>query len=56
MRKDDLYGIAARANRRLSALWSVFVDYSRYRNRSTLDTYDYDRCQLMAGVEAALGE
>jgi len=55
-RKEDLYGIAARANRRLSALWRVFVDYSYYRNKSTLDTYDYDRHQLMAGVEAALEE
>ncbi len=53
-RKDDRYGIAARADRRLSSLWRVFADYSYYRNKSTLDTYDYGRHQLMAGVEAAL--
>jgi tetratricopeptide (TPR) repeat protein len=53
-RQDDRYGLAARTNRRLSALWRVFVDYSYYRNRSNLDAYDYGRHQLMAGVEAAL--
>ena len=53
-RRDDRYGIAARANRRLSALWRVFADYSYYRNDSNLDIYDYGRQQLMVGVEAAL--
>jgi tetratricopeptide (TPR) repeat protein len=53
-RQDDRYGIAARASQGLSARWSVFIDYSYYRNKSNLDTYDYRRHQLMAGVEAAL--
>jgi hypothetical protein len=53
-RQDDRYGIAARANRRLSALWRVFADYSYYRNKSTLDTYDYGRYQLTTGLEAVL--
>ncbi len=53
-RKDDRYGFALRANRRLTPLWRAFVDYSYYRNQSNLDTYDYSRHQLMAGIEAAL--
>ena len=53
-RKDDRYGIALRANRRLSAAWRAFVDYSYYRNESNLDTYDYSRYQVMVGIEAAL--
>ena len=53
-REDDRYGFAARANRRLNPVWRMFIDYSYYRNKSTLDTYDYDRHQIMAGVEAAL--
>lgn len=54
MRRDERYGIATRASRRLSAIWRAFIDYSYYRNRSTLNSYDYSRQQLMAGVEAAL--
>ncbi len=53
-RRDDRYGFAARASRRVSALWSVFADYSYYLNKSNLDIYDYGRHQLMAGVEASL--
>ena len=53
-RKDRRYGFALRANRRLTAPWGVFVDYSYYRNDSNLDTYDYSRQQLMAGIEAIL--
>jgi hypothetical protein len=53
-RKDQRYGFALRANRPLSASWRVFIDYSYYRNQSNLDTYDYSRHQLMAGIEAAL--
>ena len=53
-RKDDRFGFALRANRRLSPPWRVFIDYSYYRNESNLDTYDYSRHQLMAGIEAAL--
>ncbi len=53
-RRDDRYGFAARASRRVSALWSVFADYSYYLNKSNLDIYEYGRPQLMAGVEASL--
>jgi len=53
-RKDQRYGFALRANRRLSAPWRVFIDYSYYRNESNLDTYDYSRHQLLAGIEAVL--
>jgi tetratricopeptide (TPR) repeat protein len=53
-RKDDRYGFALRANRRLTAPWRAFVDASYYRNQSNLDPYDYGRFQLMVGIEAAL--
>jgi len=53
-RKDDRYGFALRANRRLTALWRAFIDYSYYRNESNLDTYDYSRHQVLAGIEATL--
>jgi len=43
-----------RANRRLRAPWRAFIDYSYYRNGSNLDTYDYNRHQVMAGIEASL--
>jgi len=51
--KDDRYGFAVRASRRLSAQWRAFVDTSYYRNNSSLDIYDYGRYQLMVGIEAA---
>jgi hypothetical protein len=53
-RRDERYGFALRAHRRTTAAWRVFIDYSYYRNESNLDTYDYNRHQLMAGIEAAL--
>jgi hypothetical protein len=53
-RKDRRYGFALRANRRLTVPWRVFIAYSYYRNESNLDTYDYGRHQLMAGIEVAL--
>jgi hypothetical protein len=55
-RDDDRYGVVMRAyrNRRLTALWRVFIDYSYYRNESTINTYDYIRYQLLVGIEAAL--
>ncbi len=52
-RRDRRYGFALRANRRTTAPWRVFIDYSYYRNESNLDTYDYGRHQLMAGIEAS---
>ena len=53
-RRDRRYGFGLRAERRLSAPWRLFIDYSYYRNESNLDTYDYSRGQLMAGIEASL--
>ena len=53
-RRDRRYGFGLRADRRLSAPWHLFMDYSYYRNESNLDTYDYSRQQLMAGIEASL--
>jgi len=53
-RRDRRNGFALRVNRRLTAPWRLFVDYSYYRNESNLDTYDYSRHQLMAGIEASL--
>ena len=53
-RRDRRYGFALRADRRLTAPWRLFIDYSYYRNESNLDTYDYSRQQFMAGIEASL--
>jgi len=53
-RRDRRYGFGLRAERRLSAPWRLFIDYSYYRNESNLDTYDYSRGQVMAGIEASL--
>jgi len=53
-REDERFGIAARAQRRLSGPWRVFIDYSYYRNDSTIDTYDYTRHQVLAGVEIVI--
>jgi tetratricopeptide (TPR) repeat protein len=53
-RSDRRYGFALRADRRLAAPWRLFIDYSYYRNESNLDTYDYSRHQVMAGIEAPL--
>jgi len=54
LREDDRYGISVRAYRRLSGPWRALVDYSYYRNDSTVDTYDYGRQQLLAGIEVTL--
>jgi tetratricopeptide (TPR) repeat protein len=54
LREDDRYGVAVRAYRRLAGPWRAFVDYSYYRNQSTVDTYDYGRQQLLAGIEVTL--
>ena len=53
-REDRRLGFEARANRRLTGPWRVFIGYSSYRNDSTIDTYDYSRYQLLAGVEIVL--
>jgi tetratricopeptide (TPR) repeat protein len=53
-RRDRRYGFALRAGRRLTVPWRLFIDYSHYRNESNLDTYDYSRHQVMAGIEASL--
>lgn len=52
-REDDRYGIDLRASRRLTAQRRVFIEYSYYRNNSNLDAYDYNRHQVLAGIEAA---
>ena len=48
---DRRYGLAARAYRRLSGPLRVFVDYSGYRNDSTIETYSYTRHQALVGLE-----
>jgi tetratricopeptide (TPR) repeat protein len=53
-REDRRLGFEARAYRRLAGPWHVFIGYSSYRNDSTIDTYDYSRYQLLAGVEIVL--
>jgi len=53
-RDDSRYGLAAHASHRLSGPWRAFVDYSYYRNDSTIDTYDYRRSQVLAGIEIQL--
>lgn len=50
-REDKRLGIELRGYRRLAGLWRVFADYSYYRNDSTIDTYDYRRYQVLAGIE-----
>lgn len=52
-RVDRRYGIALHASRRVGGPWRFFVDYSWYRNDSTIDTYDYTRYQASAGFELA---
>jgi tetratricopeptide (TPR) repeat protein len=53
-RKDNRVGLAARSYRALTGPWRVFIDYSYYRNNSTIDTYDYTRYQLLGGIEIVL--
>jgi len=53
-REDKRFGAAVHAYRRLSGPWRVFIDTSYYRNDSTIDTYDYTRYQLLAGIEIVL--
>lgn len=50
-REDNRYGIAVHAYRSLTGPWRVFADGSYYRNDSTIDTYDYSRYQVLAGIE-----
>jgi tetratricopeptide (TPR) repeat protein len=50
-REDKRLGIELRGYRRLAGPWRVFADYSYYRNDSTVDTYDYTRYQVLAGIE-----
>jgi tetratricopeptide (TPR) repeat protein len=53
-RRDDRYGLALRASRGVSAGRRAFLEYSYYRNDSSIDDYDYRRSQLMVGIEIAL--
>lgn len=50
-REDNRYGVAVHSYRRLGGPWQVFADASYYRNDSTIDTYDYSRYQVLAGIE-----
>lgn len=50
-REDKRLGVELRGYRRLAGPWRVFADYSYYRNDSTIDTYDYSRYQVLAGIE-----
>jgi len=53
-REDRRYGITMHAYHRISGPWRFFVDYSGYRNDSTIDTYDYTRHQALAGIEIVI--
>jgi tetratricopeptide (TPR) repeat protein len=53
-RRDDRYGLALRASRGVSTGRRAFVEYSYYRNDSSIDDYDYRRGQLLVGIEVAL--
>ena len=53
-RDDRRYGITVHAYHRISGPWRFFVDYSGYRNDSTIDTYDYTRHQALAGIEIVI--
>jgi tetratricopeptide (TPR) repeat protein len=53
-RRDDRYGLALRGSRGVSTGRRAFLEYSYYRNDSSIDGYDYRRSQLMLGIEIAL--
>ncbi|HKW39503.1 MAG TPA: tetratricopeptide repeat protein [Burkholderiales bacterium] len=53
-REDRRFGVALHASRRVSGPWRVFVDYSGYRNDSSIGTYAYTRHQALAGIEAVM--
>jgi tetratricopeptide (TPR) repeat protein len=53
-RRDDRYGLALRGSRGVSTGRRAFLEYSYYRNDSSIDDYDYRRSQLMLGIEIAL--
>ena len=50
-REDRRLGFEARAIHSLAGPWRAFIGYSSYRNDSTIDTYDYSRYQVLAGIE-----
>ena len=53
-RRDRRHGLALHASRDAGARRRAFVDYSYYRNDSSITGYDYRRSQLMLGLEIAL--
>jgi tetratricopeptide (TPR) repeat protein len=53
-RRDDRHGLALRGSRALGTGRRAFVEYSYYRNDSSIDFYDYRRGQLLVGIELAL--
>lgn len=50
-REDDRASLALRGSRGAGAGRRVFVEFSYYRNDSSLEEYDYRRGQLLAGIE-----
>jgi tetratricopeptide (TPR) repeat protein len=56
VRRDDRHGLALRGSRGVGAGRRAFVEYSYYRNDSSIDDYDYRRGQLLVGIEVALEE
>lgn len=55
-RRDDRYGLALRGSRAAGGKHRTFVEFSYYRNESSVDFFDYRRGQLQFGVELALEE
>lgn len=53
-REDDRLGVGLRAARAATSAWRPFLDYAYYRNESNVHTHDYNRHQVMLGVELAL--
>ncbi|HZN86614.1 MAG TPA: tetratricopeptide repeat protein [Burkholderiales bacterium] len=53
-RTDDRTSVALRGSRGAGAGRRVFVEFSYYRNASSIDQYDYRRGQLLAGIELDL--
>lgn len=56
VRNDDRYALALRSSRDAGAGRRVFLEFSYYRNDSSLGEYDFHRGQLLAGLEFSLGE
>lgn len=53
-RRDERTSFALRGSRDVGERRRAFVEFSYYRNQSSIDLYDYRRSQLLAGVEFVL--